>query len=145
MQNMILSMNYDDGHYFGQVNDHTEPHGFGTLKYNETSYCGNFCNGVEHGSGTMTTADGNTYTARFVHGEVSQEYPDPDGHLQRLHSTMLLIIKELSSDLDTQISDTTQTHLLFTTWVDRFNRLAQVAINNGVDVEIVDSIRHDQF
>jgi hypothetical protein len=67
----------------------------------------------------------------------TKEYPDPDGHLQHLHSTMLLIIRELTSDLESQISDTTQTHLLFTAAIERFNRLAQVAIDNGVDVEIV--------
>lgn len=100
--------------------------------------CGTFYNGVEHGSGTMTTADGNTYTANFVHGNQTQVYPDPNHHLQHLHNTMLLIIRELSLDLDTQISDTTQT-------VDRFNHLTQIAIDNSVDVEIVNSIRRNHF
>ena len=49
--------------YFGQVNDQNEPHGWGNLAYNtEASYCGTFHNGEEHGSGTMTTADGRTFT-----------------------------------------------------------------------------------
>jgi hypothetical protein len=58
---------------------------------------------------------------------------------------MLRIIRELSSDLETQISDTTQTHLLFAASVDKFNRLAQVAINHGVDVEIVNGISRNEF
>ena len=142
----MRSLTYYGGSYFGQVNDQNEPHGFGYLNFDDNvSYCGTFYNGVEHGSGTMTTADGNTYTANFVHGNQTQVYPDPNHHLQHLHNTMLLIIRELSLDLDTQISDTTQTHLLLTSWVDRFNHLAQIAIDNSIDVEIVNSIRRNQF
>jgi len=141
----FLSRIYDEGAYFGQVNDQNEPHGFGTLTYDEATYCGTFYNGLEHGSGTMTAADGRTYTATYLHGKKTKEYPDPDRHLQHLHSTMLLIIRELSSDLETQISDTTQTHLLFAASIERFHRLAQVAIDNGVDVEIVNGISRNEF
>ena len=65
----MRSLTYYDGSYFGQVNDRNEPHGFGYLNFDDNvSYCGTFYNGVEHGSGTMTTADGNTYTANFIQG-----------------------------------------------------------------------------
>ena len=83
---------------------------------------------------------------RVIHGKLSEEYPDPHRQLQHLlHNTMLLIINEFSLDLDTQMSDTTQTHLLLIALIDKFDPLAVVAINNGVDVELVNSIRRDNF
>jgi len=96
--NLKNDVKLENGYYKGPVNDKKEPHGFGTMQYNDgSSYEGYWKNGLRegkhgilkfptgvtyegdfkddeyHGTGLYTEKNGDSYEGDFVHGAL-------DGH-----------------------------------------------------------------
>ena len=142
---IIERIPYYGGMYCGELKD-KNPHGWGILTYlNDVTYVGKWEQGEEHGTGKLTHTDGTSYIAMFVHGRQVALYDDPDGCLHDLLLSMENLIHSLQEDLELQQEDTMNVQQCLSNWQDRFDRVATLALNRGVDAALLHSIRNGDY
>ncbi len=54
VENQIMETRSGTGSYTGEINESGQPHGYGTMRYEDAIYEGTWSNGLRHGNGKMT-------------------------------------------------------------------------------------------